>query len=66
MLTRTLTCLMLIFGVAAFANAQEYGPQPGTKIDEFSLADQHGTSHTLSDLLKQGPTAFVFVRSANW
>lgn len=65
MLVRTLICFLMV-GFATTLCAQEYGLEPGTKIDEFSLVDQHGTSHTLTDILKQGPTAFVFVRSANW
>lgn len=65
MLIRTLS-LLILFGAATFVVAQDQGPQPGAKIDEFSLSDQHGTSHTLSELLSQGPTAFVFVRSTNW
>jgi len=57
---------MLTFGLIANADAQDFGPKVGDKIDEFSLEDQHGTSHTLSEILKKGPTAFVFVRSADW
>lgn len=65
MLVRTLICFLMV-GFAATLCAQEQGLAPGAKVDEFSLSDQHGTSHTLTEILQQGPTAFVFVRSASW
>ena len=53
--------------VPATVNAQQAsGPEAGATIDEFSLADQHGTSHKLSDLLADGPIALVVFRSADW
>jgi peroxiredoxin Q/BCP len=48
----------------SIASAQ--GPETGSKIDEFSLQDQSGTSHKLSELLEEGPLAVVFFRSADW
>lgn len=66
MLYQTFLCAALLFACAASVGAQEVGPELGTKVDEFSLVDQHGTSQTLSEILQQGPTAFVFVRSTNW
>ena len=65
MFVRSLICFLFV-GFATTLCAQEQGPEPGTKIDEFSLSDQHGTSHTLTEILQQGPTAFVFVRSNGW
>jgi len=66
MLYQSVLCGALLLALAASAGAQEVGPELGTEIDQFSLVDQHGTSQTLSELLQQGPTAFVFVRSTHW
>jgi len=53
--------------VPAALNAQQAsGLEAGATIDEFSLADQHGTSHKLSDLVADGPIALVVFRSADW
>jgi len=55
----------LFMSTAAMAQ-QAAGPEPGTVVDEFSLQDQHGTSHALSDLVVDGPVALVVFRSADW
>ena len=68
------------FGFAfwcAFAlGASAQGPNPapeeqtGIKIGEkapaFALKDQTGKEVTLEALLKEGPVALVFTRSADW
>jgi len=56
---------LLVVPVLAYAQ-QQAGPEVGTTVDEFSLQDQHGTSHNLSDLLADGPVALVVFRSADW
>lgn len=55
----------LFMSSVAFAQ-QASGPDVGTVVDEFSLSDQHGTSHALSDLVADGPIALVVFRSADW
>lgn len=68
MICRFLTCFALALALLpGCADAQSStGPEPGTKVDEFSLPDQNGTSHTLSDLVADGPIAIVVYRSADW
>jgi hypothetical protein len=58
--------LALFFGPMAVNGQQASGPEVGSTIDEFSLQDQHGTSHKFSDLLAEGPVALVVYRSADW
>ncbi len=38
----------------------------GDKAPDFKLADQNGQEVSLKDLLKHGPVAVVFYRSADW
>lgn len=54
--------------VHAQADDEKYDPglKVGTKAPEFSLKDQEGETVTLKGLLKDGPIALVFHRSANW
>ncbi len=42
------------------------GPQPGTRVPEFSAADQNGRAHTLKSLLGPKGAMLVFSRSADW
>ena len=42
------------------------GIDVGEKAPDFTLKDQNGTEHSLSDLLKEGQVALMFFRSANW
>lgn len=58
--------LASLFMTTAAMAQQASGPEPGTVVDEFSLQDQHGTSHALSDLVTDGPIALVVFRSADW
>ena len=53
--------------VPSATNAQdEIGPKVGSTIEDFSLDDQSGKTHQFSELLKAGPVAVVFYRSASW
>lgn len=56
----------LLIGPMVATAQQASGPEVGSTIDEFSLQDQQGTSHNLSDLLADGPVALVVFRSADW
>ena len=38
----------------------------GVKAPEFKLPDQSGNEVALADLIKKGPVALVFYRSADW
>jgi hypothetical protein len=44
--------------------------QPGLKVGEsapsFMLKDQEGSDRSLDELIKKGPVALVFYRSADW
>lgn len=42
------------------------GPNPGQRIPEFTLPDQHGASRSLEDLAGPNGLLLVFYRSANW
>ena len=42
------------------------GPQPGTRVPEFSATDQRGRTHTLKSLLGPKGAMLVFSRSADW
>ena len=59
--------LMAAFFAPVLLMAQENtGPAIGTEIREFSLRDQTGEKRSFSELLKPGPAAVVFYRSADW
>lgn len=45
---------------------EKTGIKVGQKAPEFTLKDQTGAERALSTLLKDGPVALVFYRSANW
>ena len=56
-------------GVAAAADPaseEKTGIKVGEKAPEFNLKDQAGEERALSALLKDGPVALVFFRSAGW
>lgn len=38
----------------------------GAEAPDFTLSDQDGRQVTLKELLKKGPVALVFYRSADW
>jgi hypothetical protein len=42
------------------------GPEPGQRIPEFALPDQHGAQRSLGDLAGPNGLLLVFHRSADW
>jgi cytochrome oxidase Cu insertion factor (SCO1/SenC/PrrC family) len=52
--------------VAAPPAEEKTGLKVGTKAPEFTLKDQEGKDRALKDLVKDGPVALVFFRSAAW
>jgi hypothetical protein len=42
------------------------GPAIGEKVPQFALADQHGQTRTLNDLMGTSGLLLVFSRSADW
>ena len=59
-------CAALGSAVAAPPPEEKTGPKVGEKAPEFTLKDQDGKDRALKDLLKDGPVALVFYRSAAW
>ena len=51
---------------ALVSGAELSGFKVGEKVPAFELKDQSGRTVKLVDLLKQGPVAVVFYRSADW
>jgi len=45
---------------------QALGPQPGTRVPDFTATDQNGGRHTLQSLLGPKGAMLVFSRSADW
>jgi hypothetical protein len=64
------TVLILPLGAGPPANGQGAKDPPGVKVGQkaqkFTLKDQAGKERSLDDLLKGGPVALVFYRSASW
>ncbi len=59
----------LLAGVALAADPaadEKTGVKVGEKAPEFKLQDQNGREQSLTALLKDGPAALVFYRSASW
>jgi len=48
------------------APEEKTGPKVGEKAPEFTLKDQAGKERKLSEMVKDGPIALVFFRSAGW
>lgn len=53
-------------GAADPPPAEKTGIKIGEKAPAFKLKDQTGTERELAALLKSGPVALVFYRSASW
>ncbi|MGI8891553.1 MAG: redoxin domain-containing protein [Chthoniobacterales bacterium] len=51
---------------AAPAPSEKTGPAVGQKVPDFTLTDQNARQVSLTALLKKGPVALVFFRSADW
>jgi hypothetical protein len=58
--------LLTALAGAADAPVEKTGLKVGTKAPEFALKDQDGKERSLKGLLKDGPIALVFFRSASW
>jgi len=48
------------------ASPEKVGLAVGQKAPAFTLKDQNARDVTLESLLKKGPVALVFYRSADW
>lgn len=48
------------------APEEQTGVKVGDKAPKFTLKDQAGKERSLDELLKNGPVALVFYRSADW
>ena len=58
--------LVALFITGSPAGADDWGLEVGTKAPDFKLKDQYNQDVSLQDLLKTGPVALVFFRSASW
>ena len=59
--------LLLLFTQSITAEAQtKIGPVVGSSVEDFTLDDQTGSPRKLSELLSEGATAIVVVKSAGW
>jgi hypothetical protein len=52
--------------VAATNDGYTTGLEPGERVPEFTLLDQHGAARTLGDLTGPNGLLLVFHRSAEW
>jgi hypothetical protein len=52
--------------VEAQNDGYKTGPAVGEKVPVFALADQHGQSRSLNDLMGPNGLLLVFSRSADW
>ena len=66
----SLTACMLLLALAATdaepASPEKTGLATGQQAPDFTLKDQNDRDVSLSGLLKKGPVALVFFRSADW
>jgi hypothetical protein len=68
---RTVAAVVLV-ALATVAQAQtpvdvdQLGPQPGTRVPDFSATDHTGTTRTLGSVLGPKGAMLVFSRSADW
>ncbi|MBX9579014.1 MAG: redoxin domain-containing protein [Gemmataceae bacterium] len=71
-MNRVITCALgLAVALSAAAPAADPPPEKtgikvGEKAPAFKLKDQSGEEQELAALLKSGPVALVFYRSASW
>ena len=62
-------CLLLLTSITRAAEAaapEKSGLSVGAKAPAFTLEDQKDRAVSLESLLKKGPVALVFFRSADW
>ena len=66
----SLTAFVLLVALAATdaepASPEKTGLAIGQRAPDFTLKDQNDRDVSLSALLKKGPVALVFFRSADW
>ena len=58
--------MVALFIAAPNAGVDDWGPEVGTKALSFNLKDQNNLDVSLDDLVRTGPVAIVFFRSASW
>lgn len=60
--------LLLVFNLIAAAptSPEKIGVAVGQKAPDVTLKNQNGRDVSLAALLKRGPVALVFFRSADW
>ena len=67
---KPITCgvalLLTIWSLSSSRAADPVGLKVGAKAPAFELKNQNGKTTSLKTLLKQGPVAIVFHRSADW
>ena len=64
-----IACWLLLTSIAVAAEAaapEKSGLSVGQKAPTFTLKDQNDRNVSLESLLKKGPVALVFYRSADW
>ena len=59
-------CSVAIAKEGSVAEVESPGLKVGEKAPNFTLVDQDEKQVKLSDLIKKGPVAIVFHRSAQW
>jgi len=47
-------------------DVSKLGPQVGSRVPDFKLSDQNGTSRTLQSIMGRRGAMLVFIRSADW
>ena len=62
----TAALLLTVLNAAGEATPENTGLSVGQRAPAFTLKDQNGQEVSLEALLKKGPVALVFFRSADW
>jgi hypothetical protein len=66
----TLVAATLLLATSATAQTpvdiDHLGPQPGSRVPDFSASDQTGATRTLATVLGPKGAMLVFSRSADW
>ena len=65
-MTITVGLSIALGAAAAEPPAEKTGLKVGEKAPQFNLKDQTGKERSLQEVLKDGPVALVFYRSASW
>jgi hypothetical protein len=64
--TAALVCLAATVLAQPAPDLDRVGPQPGTRVPDFTAVDQFGASRSLQSLLGPKGAMLVFSRSADW